>query len=99
MPYEIQVVLIGMHTILDADPWENTVNKIASETDCSSLLSLFNDWGVNEQSSGLLPAHDNRVLLSGGDFDGNTVGLAGVSGMCNPTRSGNVNMCGRSSSH
>eukprot|EP00930_Biecheleria_cincta_P046300 TRINITY_DN3192_c0_g1_i6.p1 TRINITY_DN3192_c0_g1~~TRINITY_DN3192_c0_g1_i6.p1 ORF type:complete len:1041 (+),score=103.50 TRINITY_DN3192_c0_g1_i6:366-3125(+) len=97
-PYTIQVVLTGMHTFIDGDPWENTVTMQGTETDCSSLLSLFNNWGSQQQEAQLLMPHDNRVLLSGRDFDGNTVGLAGVSAMCDKTRSGNVNMCGTTES-
>eukprot|EP00928_Gymnodinium_smaydae_P032936 TRINITY_DN23736_c0_g5_i1.p1 TRINITY_DN23736_c0_g5~~TRINITY_DN23736_c0_g5_i1.p1 ORF type:complete len:952 (+),score=115.04 TRINITY_DN23736_c0_g5_i1:61-2916(+) len=93
-PHVVQVVLVGMNTIVDEDPWEKTVKTSGSETDCSSLLDLFNDWGQQQLLAGKLIEHDNRVLLSGRDFDGNTVGLAGVSAMCDVARSGNVNMCG-----
>ena len=32
-------------------------------------------------------------MLSGPEFDGSTVGFAGVSTMCRPSSSGNINMC------
>jgi len=94
-PYKVQVVLVGVHTLIQTDPWENTVRAAGSETDCSSLLDLFNDWGQTQQAAGAMSEHDNRILLSGRDFDGSTVGLAGVSAMCDVSRSGNVNMCGQ----
>merc|ERR1719409_1734030 len=89
-----------MHTMTTADPWESTVTMVGDETDCESLLNLFNTWGSTQQAAGKLGGGvdaDNRVLLSGRDFDGNTVGLAGVSAMCNALRSGNVNMCSKAS--
>eukprot|EP00928_Gymnodinium_smaydae_P013473 TRINITY_DN14911_c0_g1_i1.p1 TRINITY_DN14911_c0_g1~~TRINITY_DN14911_c0_g1_i1.p1 ORF type:complete len:1014 (-),score=140.30 TRINITY_DN14911_c0_g1_i1:189-3170(-) len=92
--HQIQVVLVGMRTLTSADPWEDTVKKVGAETDCSSLLDLFNTWGETMMNAGEAVKSDNRVLLSGRDFDGNTVGLAGMSVMCRPSRSGNVNMCG-----
>jgi len=60
------------------------------------LLSLFHEWGQMQLQAGLatVTEYDNRVLLSGRDFDGNTVGLAGVSTMCRQSSSGSVNMCG-----
>eukprot|EP00927_Polykrikos_kofoidii_P078164 TRINITY_DN7501_c0_g1_i3.p1 TRINITY_DN7501_c0_g1~~TRINITY_DN7501_c0_g1_i3.p1 ORF type:complete len:1080 (-),score=160.16 TRINITY_DN7501_c0_g1_i3:72-3311(-) len=94
--YEVQVVLVAQHTLVDEDPWENEVVMVGSETDCSSLLDLFNSWAKNQQLAGKTAASDNRVLLSDRDFDGSTVGLAGVSAMCDIARSGNVNMCGPS---
>eukprot|EP00929_Paragymnodinium_shiwhaense_P002454 TRINITY_DN10270_c0_g5_i1.p1 TRINITY_DN10270_c0_g5~~TRINITY_DN10270_c0_g5_i1.p1 ORF type:complete len:1155 (+),score=175.60 TRINITY_DN10270_c0_g5_i1:43-3507(+) len=93
-PHHITVVLVGQQTIVDQDPWESTVVMSGDETDCSSLLDLFHAWGTQQQSAGALVEHDNRVLLSGRDFDGSTIGLAGVSAMCDTSRSGSVNMCG-----
>eukprot|EP00929_Paragymnodinium_shiwhaense_P002450 TRINITY_DN10270_c0_g2_i1.p1 TRINITY_DN10270_c0_g2~~TRINITY_DN10270_c0_g2_i1.p1 ORF type:complete len:1288 (+),score=231.96 TRINITY_DN10270_c0_g2_i1:74-3937(+) len=93
-PHHITVVLVGQQTIVDEDPWEDTVVMSGTETDCSSLLDLFHAWGTQQQSAGQLVEHDNRVLLSGRDFDGSTIGLAGVSAMCDTSRSGSVNMCG-----
>ncbi|CAD7960605.1 unnamed protein product [Amoebophrya sp. A25] len=91
--YDIRIVLVGMHTYIDADPYEAAVEKIGSETEVGSLLDLFNEWGRSSLEAGTLQHHDNRVLLSGRDFDGSTIGLAGVSAMCKVSQSGNINMC------
>eukprot|EP00930_Biecheleria_cincta_P081932 TRINITY_DN7144_c0_g1_i2.p1 TRINITY_DN7144_c0_g1~~TRINITY_DN7144_c0_g1_i2.p1 ORF type:complete len:1087 (+),score=126.63 TRINITY_DN7144_c0_g1_i2:455-3262(+) len=95
-PFQIQVVLVAQHTFLKADPWESAVNMIGSETEVNSLLGEFLGWTSKEMSAGVVAANDNRILLSGRDFDGSTVGYAGVSAMCNVARSGGVNMCGNS---
>jgi len=94
-PYVIQVVFVGQQTFVETDPWDSTVTMSGSETDCSSLLDHFHTWGQAQLSAGLatVSTYDNRILLSGRDFDGNTVGLAGVSTMCWAASSGNVNMC------
>jgi len=99
-PYTVQIVMVGQQTFLEEDPWEQTVTLVGSETDCSSLLDHFNTWGQNQLLAGLasVKEYDNRVLLSGRDFDGSTIGLAGMSTMCMMSRSGNVNMCGPASS-
>ncbi|CAD7965048.1 unnamed protein product [Amoebophrya sp. A120] len=94
----IKIVLIGQHTYVNGDPYEATVTKVGSETDCSDLLSKFNEWTRTNLESGNVVAHDNRVLLSGRDFDGSTVGLAGMGVMCLVSRSGNVNMCAQTES-
>jgi len=93
-PYTVQVVLVGQQTFVEDDPWESEVAMVGEETDCSSLLDKFNEWGQRQLDAGTLGrSYDNRLLLSGRDFDGSTVGLAGVSTMCNMPRSGSVNMC------
>ena len=53
-------------------------------------------WGVQQLESRNILSHDNRVLLSGYDFDGSTTGLAYVSTMCDKSMSGNVNECSSS---
>jgi len=99
-PYTVQIVLVGQQTFVEADPWESTVVMSGSETEPSSLLDHFNQWGTTQLEAGLngVTDYDNRVLLSGRDFQGSTVGLAGVSTMCWKARSGNINMCGTGSS-
>jgi len=92
-PHQMQVVLVAQHTFLEADPWEATVKTSGSEVMSDSLLDLFHDWAFQAVEKGVVPAHDNRVLVSSRDFDGNTLGLAGVSAMCSPSRTGNVNQC------
>ena len=95
----VQVVLVGQHSFTSADPWEGTVMSTANSAtiangnvDSSSLLDKFNTWVDQSAEAGAVVAHDNHVLISGRDFEGSTVGLAGVSTMCGGARSGNVNM-------
>lgn len=95
-PYTIQIVLVAQHTFLQPDPWDSVVKTGGSETEVNSLLMLFLGWSSVEMSSHVLPANDNRVLLSGRDFDGSTIGYAGMSTMCNLGRSGSINMCSNS---
>lgn len=73
---DIRVVLVAQHSFTTgADPYGATlvVNNAGAaneETDCSSLLTKFNEWGRSRLEAGELVPHDNRVLLSGRDFDG-----------------------------
>jgi hypothetical protein len=57
-----------------------------------SLLDLFNTFANNGVQQNTLLQHDNHVLISGRDFEGQTVGLAGLNALCTGRRSGNVNM-------
>lgn len=96
---EVVVVLIGQHFFTSTDPWESTVISTANgatvdngDVDVSSLLDKFNTWASGSKNAGDIPQNDNHILLSGRDFDGNTIGLAGMNAMCSSARSGNVNM-------
>eukprot|EP00930_Biecheleria_cincta_P096753 TRINITY_DN8854_c0_g2_i1.p1 TRINITY_DN8854_c0_g2~~TRINITY_DN8854_c0_g2_i1.p1 ORF type:complete len:1114 (-),score=144.64 TRINITY_DN8854_c0_g2_i1:210-3050(-) len=95
-PYTIQIVLVAQHTFLQPDPWDSDVSMVGSETEVNTLLASFLRWCAVEMAANALTANDNRVLLSGRNFDGATVGYAGVSAMCNLGRSGSINMCGTS---
>ncbi|CAE8586763.1 unnamed protein product [Polarella glacialis] len=97
-PYAIQIVLVGMGTFVTADPYESALVYSGSETTVASLLEQFNFWAQTQLAAGSMMDNDNRVLLSGRDFDGSTVGYAGVGVMCLRSRSGSVNMCGNSDS-
>lgn len=96
LPYTIQIVLVAQHTFLQPDPYESTVSTWGGETELNSLLSAFLGWTSKEMSAGNLSPNDNRILLSGRDFQGSTVGYAGVSAMCSVARSGSISMCGSS---
>eukprot|EP00756_Hemistasia_phaeocysticola_P002200 Hpha_TRINITY_DN11515_c0_g3::TRINITY_DN11515_c0_g3_i1::g.32279::m.32279/K08614/ADAM28; disintegrin and metalloproteinase domain-containing protein 28 len=88
--HDIQVVLVGHHTFTTSDPW--TLAKDGNgETDSGLLLDELNAWAAD--NSARVTANDNHVLLSGTDFAGSTIGLAGLYGMCDGARSGNINMC------
>jgi len=64
----------------------NTVSD--GNVEVVSLLKHFNSWALVNMNSGIVGQNDNRVLLSGLDFDDTTVGYAGVSEMCSPQGSG-----------
>lgn len=92
-PYPVQVVLVGQHTFLEEDPWQAKFQDNA-EADQALLLEEFLTWGSLQMAAGSLPQNDNRVLLTGRDLLGSTVGFAPVSSMCDVARSGSINMCG-----
>jgi len=92
-PYPVQVVLVGQHTFLEEDPWQAKFQDNA-EADQALLLEEFLTWGSLQMAAGSLPENDNRVLLTGRDLLGSTVGYAPVSSMCDVARSGSINMCG-----
>ncbi|CAE8637330.1 unnamed protein product [Polarella glacialis] len=98
MPYTIQIVLAGMGTFVTADPYEASLVYQGTETTVSSCLEQFNSWAQTQLAAGEIMDNDNRVLLSGRNFDGNTVGYAGLGSMCLRSRSGSINMCGSSAS-
>ena len=98
---ELQVVLVGQHSFTNADPWESLVISTANaatiasgDVDSSSLLDKFNSWVEAAEQTGAVPPHDNHVLLSGRDFEENTLGLAFLNTICGGQRSGSVNMVG-----
>mmetsp|Transcript_26673 Transcript_26673/g.61365 ORF Transcript_26673/g.61365 Transcript_26673/m.61365 type:complete len:965 (-) Transcript_26673:60-2954(-) len=92
--YNVQVVLVAQHTFLEADPWDASVRMSGIETDFQSLLNAMHAWGFRQASALQVAGHDNRVLLSGRNFVGSVVGLAGLSTMCMGSQSGSVTMCG-----
>ncbi|CAE7253015.1 unnamed protein product [Symbiodinium natans] len=92
-PYPVQVVLVAQHTFLDEDPWQSHFQSNA-EVDQAVLLEDFLTWSSSQMAAGSLSENDNRVLLTGRDLLGSTVGFAPVSSMCDVARSGSINMCG-----
>lgn len=100
-PYDVFIVAYAMHTFVNGDDYADTLvmsSSNAAETMSDSLLDRFNAWAQEAVDGGVLVAHDNHILLSGKDFEGNTVGLAYVSRMCAGEKSGNINMCKMSDS-
>lgn len=59
----------------------------------SAHLDTWNLWANTQMMQGDIEQHDNHVLLSGRDYEVNTVGLAAVGSMCDGQASGSVNMC------
>jgi len=83
----VSIALTLQKTFIVADPWTITEDGFG-EVDSSELLSKFNVWQANPNN---IPTHDNAQLVSGYNFDGNTVGLANVESMCVAPISGGIN--------
>lgn len=77
----VQTVSVVVRT--GADGWTATTTS-GGETSSTSLLSNFTTWAAANLST----PYDVPVLLSGRNFDGSTIGLAGVGVACaGPSRS------------
>lgn len=63
-------------------------NTGTGEVNVDELLSIFHDWRTIPNEN---PEHDNGMLFSGYDFEGGTVGYAGVGTMCFAPSSGSIN--------
>lgn len=91
-------VLVGMTSFLNNDPYSmtQTNNNGVMEVNVQQLLPAFNSWRSNPANLVVSPAtpgcpnHDNGHLLSGFNFDGATLGYAGVSTMCSFSTSGGI---------
>lgn len=70
----VRVVLSGQVTF-DTDPYDVGAGF---EVDANVLLDTFEAWA----GSAGLPHHDLHALLSGREFQGPTIGLAPLAGMC-----------------
>ena len=82
----IRVILVAQHTFTAVtDPWES---KISDPADVNVLINEFHEWRSGSVLSKVLPDHDNGHLFSSHDFNGATVGYAGVGAMCLPASSG-----------
>jgi len=85
LSHSIGVVLVG-YVSLSSSPF--TWSTVASgEASSNSLLTNFKAW---YHGTAGLPATDDPVLLSGLDFDGSTIGLAGVGSAGDPAGSGAI---------
>lgn len=91
--------LVGQITFVSGDPFNPAIVRGSSAgcTDCAAnevdvrvLLPRFHQWRSNVLNVPL--HHDNGHLMSGEDFNGPTLGYAGVSAMCNYPQSGGINM-------
>ncbi|XP_070540773.1 disintegrin and metalloproteinase domain-containing protein 12-like isoform X2 [Ptychodera flava] len=81
-PLNVRVALIGVEVWSDGD-------MIEVSSDPMVTMENFQKWRKEE----LLPKvyNDNAQLVTGRTFEGNTVGMASLGGMCSSERSGGVN--------
>lgn len=91
----IRVVLVGQTTFLNADPF--TPAMAGNEVKVASYLSLWNEWRSNPATKP--QHHDCGHLFSGLDFEGPTIGYAGVGSMCFEASSGGINQVTFSDAH
>ena len=84
----IRIILSAQHTFTATqDPWEN---KLSDPANVDTLIKEFHEWRSGAVLSQVLPAHDNGQLFSSREFEGATVGYAGVGTMCLPASSGGI---------
>lgn len=82
----VRILVVGQNFFTTADPW--TIVR-GTEIDSGELLVAFSAWAWNTQSAAY--EFDNVMLFSNDDFDGTTVGLAYIAGMCTPVNSASIN--------
>ena len=80
---------LAEHSIIGgaADPWSAGLSTSGGEVSANSLLDKFNLWMQTHSMSSI---KDVAALFSGREFQGTTIGLAGVGVMCS-TRAASVN--------
>lgn len=74
--HDLEFVIVTQFVVTGTDPW-------TSSTNAGTLLGSFQSWGNN---NGFGVAFDNGELWTDRDFDGATVGIAWVGGICNSTK-------------
>ncbi len=74
--HDIQFVIVTQFVVTGNDPWTNS-------NDAGTLLGSFRNWG---QAGNFGVPFDNGELWTNRDFDGGTVGIAYVPGMCNSNK-------------
>ena len=74
--HNINFVVVISFTVTGVDPW-------TSSLDASMLLNSFAVWG---NAGGFSSTYDLASLWTNRDFNGNTVGIAVVNGLCNSGR-------------
>lgn len=74
--HDIEFVIVTQFVVTGTDPW-------TTSTDAGQLLGSFRNWG-NAGNFGV--AFDNGELWTDRDFDGATVGIAYVGGICNTNK-------------
>ncbi|MFN0176386.1 MAG: PKD domain-containing protein [Saprospiraceae bacterium] len=74
--HDIEYVIVTQFVVTGSDPWTNS-------TDAGTLLGSFRTWG-NAGNFGV--AFDNGELWTDRDFNGGTVGIAYLNGICNTNK-------------
>ncbi len=74
--HDIEYVIVTQFVVTGSDPWTNS-------TDAGTLLSSFRTWG-NAGNFGV--DFDNGELWTNRNFDGGTVGIAYLNGICNSNK-------------
>jgi len=82
--YNITIQLKYQVTFTLGDPYDAPPFN-GGEANPNKLLENFNTWRKGALQASTIPTIDNGHLLSGYDFFDGTVGLAGVTSMCDPT--------------
>ena len=87
--FEFRFTITKMISFPFGNPWTSTPSLVgaAGEVDHDKLLSEFGAW---VETSDI--ANDNAHMLTGEDFEGGTVGYAGVGGMCRASHSTGISM-------
>ncbi len=74
--HDIEFVIVTQFVVTGTDPW-------TSSTNAGELLASFRNWGNN---NGFGVPFDNGELWTNRNFDGNTIGIAYLNGMCNSNK-------------
>lgn len=80
--YSINIRLVAQYTFASGDPYARPTSAGGDSVSSSDLLQKFSAWVGASKQAGRLATFDNAHLMSGYTFDGSTIGLAYVSGMC-----------------
>lgn len=80
--FNYRFTIVSMVSFAHGDPYTATTTNGGSEVDVDSLLAKFQEWRVAATSAGEIPSSDAGHLFSGDNFDGSTVGYAGVQALC-----------------
>ncbi len=74
--HDIEIVIVTQFVVTGTDPWTPSTNA-------GTLLASFRDWG---NANGFGVPFDNGELWTNRDFDGSTVGIAYIGGVCNANK-------------
>ena len=92
--FNYRFTIISMVSFAHGDPYTATTTNGGTEVDVDSLLAKFQEWRVAATSAGEIPSNDAGHLFSGDNFDGSTVGYAGVQALCRGSMSTGINQAG-----
>ncbi len=74
--HDIDFKIVTQFVVTGNDPWTNSL-------DAGTLLASFRDWGNN---NGFGVTFDNASLWTDRDFNGGTIGIAYLNGICNSVK-------------